>query len=180
MADHLAAFIRESNRIEGIPRVRAHELAAHETFLALPKVTIDAVAELVRQIGGGPLRHMAGMNVRVGNHRPIPGGEAVLIQFDDILHRANRGANPWQIHVEYETLHPFMDGNGRSGRALWAWQVVNQGHYPRTLAMGFLHPAYYAALSSSTFRHHSAEGEGGATTALRALASRPHAQGETP
>lgn len=30
-------------------------------------------------------------------------------------------------HFVFEAIHPFIDGNGRVGRFLWAWQRLNNG-----------------------------------------------------
>ena len=54
---------------------------------------------------------------------------------------------PAEYHQRYETLHPFMDGNGRSGRALWAWQRLQRGESP--FALGFLWAYYYETLQQS-------------------------------
>ena len=51
----------------------------------------------------------------------------------------------WQTHNDYENLHPFTDGNGRSGRMLWAWQMRNDDD---AMARGFLHTFYYQTLSA--------------------------------
>ena len=40
-----------------------------------------------------------------------------------------------------------MDGNGRSGRILWAWQMIEHNINPG-LSLGFLHTFYYQALSA--------------------------------
>lgn len=33
----------------------------------------------------------------------------------------------WQAHIEYENIHPFEDGNGRTGRCIMNWQRMMHG-----------------------------------------------------
>ncbi len=59
-----------------------------------------------------------------------------------------RGAlSPFEAHVAYEKSHPFMDGNGRSGRAIWAWMMQREGLDPYSLQ--FLHRWYYQSLNAA-------------------------------
>lgn len=37
-------------------------------------------------------------------------------------------------HSHFEAIHPFTDGNGRTGRALWPLQMVCSGHMPLYLS----------------------------------------------
>lgn len=37
-------------------------------------------------------------------------------------------------HAHFEAVHPFTDGNGRAGRALWPVQMVCSGHMPLYLS----------------------------------------------
>ena len=34
--------------------------------------------------------------------------------------------DPIQLHIDFEFIHPFIDGNGRMGRILMNWQAVRQ------------------------------------------------------
>jgi Fic family protein len=56
-------------------------------------------------------------------------------------------ADPWVMHVEFEKLHPFMDGNGRTGRAIWVWHMLRCGRKP--FEISFLHRFYYQTLAAS-------------------------------
>jgi len=145
----LRGFVRESNRIEGILREpQTSELTAHRTLLALDSIQINDVSNFVNAVAGAPLRDKFGMNVQVGQHLPPKGGPQIVESFRVILMDMHRSEHsPWETHNIYETLHPYMDGNGRSGRALWLWQMVRDRN--RLYELGFLHAFYYQTLQES-------------------------------
>lgn len=95
---------------------------------------------------GKPLRDRSGMNVRVGFYVAPPGGPEIGKRLTAILKAANKGADPWRTHVDFEKLHPFCDGNGRTGRAIWAWQMKRNGRDP--FALPFHHRWYYETLTA--------------------------------
>lgn len=145
----LEAFVRESNLIEGIARdPTPDEIAAHERFLALFQLSIPMLCELQKVLAPGhPLRLEMDMNVRVGNYVAPRGGPEIKRKLNSILKRANDDQNPWSVHCSYEMLHPFCDGNGRTARAIWAWQMRGLGRGP--FALPFLHRFYYQTLENS-------------------------------
>jgi hypothetical protein len=141
----LISFIRESNAIEGIIRKpTTAEIEATEAFVNLPSVAIEHLISLVKVYQpDAVLRDKEGLNVRVGNHYPPYGGPNIVPSLQKILDHAHKPLpEPWHVHVEYETLHPFTDGNGRSGRALWLWIMQDA-------PIGFLHKFYYQTLQNT-------------------------------
>lgn len=128
----LQDFVTESNRIEGINRPPTNpEIMAHANFLQLRTPISADLTHLVNTLQpGAVLRTDPDLNVRVGRYIAPPGGPDIEPALDHILKQA-RGVNgsPWSIHCDYELLHPFTDGNGRSGRALWLWMMYRR--YPR-------------------------------------------------
>ncbi len=138
-------FVKESNRIEGIYLEPAkEEVAVSEWFLALAEINEGDLQDFVDVCQpGAMLRDRPGLDVRVGNHVAPPGGEGVRQVLEHILWKASDASwTAYEVHREYETLHPFTDCNGRSGRILWAWQM-------KEFPLGFLHRWYYQSLQAS-------------------------------
>ena len=142
----LEGFVWESNRIEGINRKPTQEeIVAHEVFLANKEVTVKDMEAFVSIVQPGAiLRNKIGLNVRIGNYYPPSGGPEIEKQLEVLLRKANTyPMNSYRTHLAYEKLHPFTDGNGRSGRVLWLWQVGGEA------PIGFLHSFYYQVLLNS-------------------------------
>jgi hypothetical protein len=135
-------FIRESNRIEGIFREPTkEEIEEFKRFMALEKVTIEDMKTFVSVYQpNARLRDVIGYDVRVGNYIAPRGGADIYYALQRILEEVPN-TNAFNTHIQYEKLHPFTDGNGRSGRMLWAWKM-------KRLDLGFLHMFYYQTLQS--------------------------------
>jgi hypothetical protein len=144
-SNQLVAFVRESNKIEGINRdPTLDETEATRWFLGIREPSVDNLTSLVSTYQpDAVLRTVSGLNVRVGYHIAPEGGKNIIPALEAILSDLR---DPWETHRDYETLHPFTDGNGRSGRTLWAWMMVRRQN---GLPLGFLHQFYYQTLERS-------------------------------
>ena len=142
----LEEFVAESNRIEGIDGVSPDDMKAHEELLALRELSVKDIERFVSLVQPNAiLRRPVGLNVRVGNHIAPAGGPKIEPALSDILKSANNlmdspaklgfdiSYGAYVTHMDYENLHPFSDGNGRSGRAIWLW--MHKGYTGR----GFLY-----------------------------------------
>jgi hypothetical protein len=145
----LVEFIVESNQIEGItdPPTDA-QIEAHKRILALPQIRVRDLEAFVADVAGTMLRRQPNRRMRVGGNPTPPGGPAIERELRWLLDRANAGVDsPHTTHVQYELLHPFFDGNGRSGRALWAWQMQQLALDP--FIRPFLHSFYYQTMDAA-------------------------------
>jgi fido (protein-threonine AMPylation protein) len=148
-------FIRESNRIEGIKREPTRgEIEEYHRFMAQDQIQlVDMVHFVSVYQPEAQLRDRLGLNVSVGSYRPPAGDISIKTRLQDIIEAANDlrevtdtgTREAWRvahgIHVRYQSLHPFTDGNGRSGRMLWMWMM-------REAPLGFLHTWYYQSLAA--------------------------------
>lgn len=144
----LEAFLRESNAIEGIHRrVYEHELVTAAQFLEMEVLTLQDLNDVQQAFAHGHrLRDLPGLDVRVGNYIAPRGGPDIRDVLCAILTNAHVSNSPHQVHVAFEMLHPYTDGNGRSGRILWAWHMRKLGRDP--FRLGFLHAFYYQTLEA--------------------------------
>lgn len=157
----LVDFVRESNRIEGIHRDPTEaECEATDEFVMASSMTIVRVKAFVAVMQpNARIRDRRGLNVRVGQHIAPEGGVEIVAALEDLLERASGPMpDPYGTHHEYETLHPFTDGNGRSGRALWLWQMLRLGY--KVPNIGFLHTWYYQSLQAGRQPPSASESKG--------------------
>ena len=117
------------------------------------------------------------MRVKVGNYVP-PAPEHVSGLMFELLEWWNKGAKALSpvlssaiVHYRFETIHPFADGNGRTGRALALWELYRRGfdsHHIFSVDEFYWEdrPRYYAALQAvrhkdenlTTWLEYTAEG----------------------
>ena len=96
------------------------------------------ILELHRVLAGGVMdQGQAGryrmIAVRVGSFTPPPPQDVSGLMFE-LIEWWNREAPKLSpvlsssiLHYRFETIHPFADGNGRTGRALALWEMYRRG-----------------------------------------------------
>jgi Fic family protein len=99
------------------------------------------------------------IQVRVGRHYPPAAADVSGLMFE-LLEWWNKKAPALSpmlsssiLHYQFEWIHPFADGNGRSGRALALWELYRRGfdsHHIFSVDEYYWEdrPAYYRALDA--------------------------------
>ena len=163
------AWAELSDRAPHNARLIAGNVAAMRTALALPdELTIEGIQDIHRSLMA-PTGELFGGNLRdeqvwVGGTGVSPHGALfvppqparVRACLDDLVTFSRRDdLNPLAkaavLHAQFETIHPFIDGNGRTGRTL-LHKVLRRDGVLETSALpvsaGLLHDidAYMAAI----------------------------------
>jgi len=127
-------------------------------------VTHEDILKLHAIIGGmvmdqGRAGRYRDIRVRVGRYLPPP-PEQVSGLMSELLGWWNEEASKWSpvvtsviIHYRFEEIHPFADGNGRTGRTLALWELYRRGfdtHYIFSVDEFYWEdrPRYYEALDA--------------------------------
>jgi Fic family protein len=144
---------------------------AHPEILKLHRIM---AGEVMDQGTAGQYRTI---RVRVGSH-VAPPVERVEPMMTDLLDWWNKQAPAVSpivssaiVHHQFETIHPFADGNGRTGRMLSLWELYRRGfdnHHIFSIDEFYWEdrPRYYEALEKvqeadgvlTTWLEYSAEG----------------------
>ena len=103
------------------------KLIAHQDILKLHSIIASGVMD---QGTSGRYRDIG---VRVGGFMPPP-PEQVCGLMAELLEWWNKKASSWSpvissavLHYRFEEIHPFGDGNGRTGRSLALWELYRRG-----------------------------------------------------
>lgn len=117
---------------DGLPLVSRVILSAHKALMS--------IGDGDRATPG----HYRKQSVRVGQHIP-PQAQMIPELMADLEKYINQPSdlppliNAGLVHVQFETIHPFLDGNGRIGRLLIVLMLINSG----LLENPILYPSYY-------------------------------------
>jgi Fic family protein len=125
----------------------------HEDVLRLHKIIAERVMEQ------GEAGRYRTIRVRVGSYSPPP-PELVSGLMFELLEWWNKDSGSLTpvlssaiVHYQFEAIHPFADGNGRTGRALALWELYRRGfdtHHIFSVDEYYWEgrPRYYAALQA--------------------------------
>ena len=121
-----------------------------ELILLLHRMLIENIDDKI----AGRFRQ-AGEYVRVGTH-VAPAPEQVEAMIQEILTEYSKNKKNYFIdkiakfHLDFETIHPFCDGNGRIGRVLINYQLTQLG-FPNIIIRNKEKQKYYKTFND--YRH---------------------------
>lgn len=136
-------FLQQSNLIEGVSDARSLD-DAYKAWEYLSQVDVLTLDDVLKThwflMENQPLEpHEKGFlrrcEVRIGRSfgttSDLIGGE--LKEWIDLMNAPRKELLDrqidWQVlHVEYERIHPFADGNGRTGRMFMNWYRLKNGY----------------------------------------------------
>jgi Fic family protein len=144
------------NYLAGLRFIERHarkKVVSHRDVFKLHTIL---AAEVMDQGDAGRYRDI---QVYVGRYTP-PAPELVNGFMTELLDWWNSVSREWSpvissaiLHYQFEDIHPFADGNGRTGRALALWELYRRGfdtHHIFSVdeMYGEDRPKYYAALAN--------------------------------
>jgi len=128
----VAEFLRESNAIEQVYDFESlgHALVAWDYLTKQKKLTHEVILTTHRLLMKGKLEkdklgHYRKVAVYIGNREGLEAGKINQAMSNWIVNWEQ--TDPRTAHIAYETIHPFIDGNGRTGRIFMNWMFIQRG-----------------------------------------------------
>ena len=137
-------------RVTSYLSTRASQAISRETILLLHKMLLSGIDDNI----AGRFRQKHEY-VRVGAHvAPAPEHLEALIEALVADYASGHDNyyldNIARCHLEFERIHPFVDGNGRIGRVLINWQLASLGYPPIIIRNKSKHREYYPVFQKYT------------------------------
>jgi len=139
-------------RVTEYIRNKSQELTIDkETMLLLHQMLIGGIND---EIAGRFRRH--GEYVRVGTHI-APAPEHIIDLLDSLIQTYAHDSGTFipdtiaRFHLEFENIHPFIDGNGRIGRVLMNAQLLKNG-FPVVIIRDKEKKEYYRSFDEYRFK----------------------------
>jgi Fic family protein len=143
------------NYFAGLRHIEKHvsqKPLRHDDVLALHRILAKGV------IDQGNAGHYRSIVVKVGDYLPPPPSDVSGLMFELLKWWNTRSTTVSPVlssaivHYRFESIHPFADGNGRTGRALALWELYRRGfdtHHIFSVDEYYWEdrPRYYAALN---------------------------------
>lgn len=135
--------IHQSNLIENINSKSAdrQSMKAWVYLIKQDIISQPALLQLHKLITKGQLPkseagHYRKIGVYVGNHvppEPFLAQQLIYNWLYDLLDHW-KTLDPKEMHIRFEHIHPFVDGNGRTGRMLMWWHEIKLGKEPTLIS----------------------------------------------
>jgi len=136
MRQDILDLIKESNAIESVhdPQELHQSLKAWKYLITVESLGKKEISEVHRLIMERLDPHIAGkfrrVNVRVGHDVKMPWTKVIRSLEALLEHQPYNALSSLEWHLQFEDIHPFEDGNGRTGRMIYWWHCVSLGLEP--------------------------------------------------
>ncbi len=142
--------IRESNLIEGIddPRFDKQGMVAWEFLSQQSHIThydickVQKILTLLQDdLRPDERGYYRKVPVWIGGHKLLNHGLLAALMENWVLDLEK--TDPKIAHIRFEKIHPFIDGNGRTGRMLMWWHEIKLGKEPTLIRSNEADKHYY-------------------------------------